>query len=242
MLICAPLIWLSYGTLAYASPLSASQEISSTTQPRANSFNNPVVYEDFADNDVFLGPDNAYYFSASNMHYSPGAPILKSFDLVNWKFIGHSVPTLSWSSKYDMANDQTAYVKGTWASTMRYRSSNKTWYWIGCIEFTKTHIYTAPDVTGPWTLRSTLNKCYYDCGLLIDDDDLMYVVYGNKDISISQLSSDGLSEVKAQQVFTAPAGVSQMEGNRMYKRNGTYDVLSDQPGPSITYIWKATNP
>ena len=125
---------------------------------------------------------------------------------------------------------------------MRYRSSNKLWYWIGCIEFTKTHIYTAPAVTGPWKLSSTLNKCYYDCGLLIDDDDLMYVVYGIKDINIAQLSSDGLSEARSQQVFRAPLGVSQMEGNRMYKRNGIYYVLSDQPEPNITYIWKAANP
>ena len=205
-------------------------------------FNNPVVFEDFADNDIFLGPDNAYYFSGSNMHYSPGAPILRSYDLVNWKFIGHSVPTLSWSFKYDMASGQAAYVKGTWASTMRYRKTNDLWYWIGCIEFTRTYIYTAPAVTGPWTLKSTLNKCYYDCGLLIDDDDLMYVVYGNKNISIAQLSSDGLSEAKSQQVLTAPSGISQMEGNRMYKRNGIYYVLNDVPGPSITYIWKAINP
>ena len=30
--------------------------------------------------------------AASTMHYSPGAPILRSFDLVNWEFAGHSAP------------------------------------------------------------------------------------------------------------------------------------------------------
>jgi beta-xylosidase len=77
------------------------------------------------------------------MHYSPGAPILRSYDLVNWEYVGHSVPTLGWGSKYDLASGQRAYVKGIWASTLRYRKSNGKWYWIGCIEFSKTYIYTA---------------------------------------------------------------------------------------------------
>lgn len=67
-------------------------------------FNNPVIYEDFADNDVFLGPDGFYYFSASSFHYSPGAPILKSADLINWEFVGHSVPTLDFGDDYNMDN------------------------------------------------------------------------------------------------------------------------------------------
>lgn len=67
------------------------------------------------------------------MHYSPGAPILKSYDLVNWKFIGHSVPTLSWSSKYDMANDQTAYVKGTVHGPQRCDIGQATSYGTGSV-------------------------------------------------------------------------------------------------------------
>jgi len=87
--------------------------------------------------------DNAFYYSASTMHYSPGAPILRSYDLVNWEYVGHSVPTLAWGSKYDLASGQRAYVKGIWASTLRYRKSNGKWYWIGCVEFSKTYVYTA---------------------------------------------------------------------------------------------------
>ena len=42
---------------------------------------NPVVWQDFADGDIIRVGD-AYYYSASTMHYSPGAPILRSYDLV----------------------------------------------------------------------------------------------------------------------------------------------------------------
>lgn len=192
-------------------------------------FSNPIIQSDFADNDVFLGPDGAYYFSASSFQMSPGAPILKSYDLVNWDFIGHSVPTLEFGPGYYM-NGKPAYVGGIWASTMRYRQSNGFWYWIGYIGFSETYVYTAPEVTGPWELASTIDTCFYDCGLLIDDDDTMYVVHGNSDIYISQLSSDRLQQTYSQQVFSGPTGHSYIGGNRLYKINGTYYVLDDDPG------------
>lgn len=211
-------------------------------QTRASTFTNPVVYEDFADNDVFLGPDNKFYFSASNMHYSPGAPILQSSDLVNWAFIGHSVPTLDFGAAYNMT-DGTAYRRGTWASTMRYRKSTGLWYWVGCIDFWNSYVYTAPDVTGPWTQKAMLEgNCYYDCGLLIDDDDTMYVVFGNTNIQMAQLAPDGFSQVKAAQIYTTPSGYSGLEGNRMYKRNGTYYILDDSPSNGATFIWKSSSP
>ena len=134
-------------------------------------FTNPVLWEDLADLDIFR-VDNTFYYSASSMHYSPGAPILKSYDLVNWEFIGHSVSTLPWGAKYNLTNGQ-AYVKGIYASALRYRPSNGLWYWIGCIEYSTTYVWTAPSVTGPWTQAASISTCYYDCGLLIDDDDTM---------------------------------------------------------------------
>ncbi|KAI1333671.1 glycoside hydrolase family 43 protein [Xylariaceae sp. FL0016] len=210
-----------------ARALDISTEASSTAVAAAASgtFTNPVLWEDLADLDVFR-VDDTFYYSASTMHYSPGAPILRSYDLVNWEYIGHSVPSLEWSSKYDLTNGERAYVKGIWASTMRYRASDNTWYWIGCIEFGNTYVYTAPDVTGPWSLASTLSTCFYDAGLLIDDDDTMYVAYGNTQISVAQLSADGLSIVKTQQVYSSD---TTLEGSRMYKYNGNYYILNTHP-------------
>jgi beta-xylosidase len=208
---------------------------------RSPTYSNPVVYQDFADCDVFLGPNDTFYYSASNMHYSPGAPILRSYDLVNWQIIGHSIPSLSWSPKYDMSDDETAYVKGTWASTLRYRKSNGLWYWMGCIEFDNTYVYTASEVKGPWSLSSTIDKCYYDCGLFIDDDDTMYIVYGQREIHLALLSPDGLSEVKSQLIFKMPYEMDFFEGARMYKRNGQYYVIGDHP-LDYEFVWKADNP
>src|SRR5947209_5188755 len=82
--------------------------------PTAATFQNPVLWEDLADIDIMRVGD-AYYYSASNMHYSPGAPILRSYDLVHWEYVGHSIPVLDFSPAYDM-NGGNAYVKGSWAS------------------------------------------------------------------------------------------------------------------------------
>lgn len=207
-------------------------------------FTNPVVYADFPDNDVSIGPDGAYYFSASNFHYSPGAPILRSEDLINWELIGHSIPRLNFGEGYDLIGDQRSYRGGTWASTLRYRESNGLWYWIGCTNFWITHIFTSESVTGPWEESSNLpGECWYDLGLLIDDDDTMYTVWGNPNVSISQLSPDGLTPVRSEVVLRASdLDLDSIEGNRLYKINGLYYILNDHPSGATTYIWKSESP
>jgi beta-xylosidase/chitodextrinase len=210
------------------------------TWPPSSTFSNPVLWEDLADIDIIRVGD-AYYYSASTMHYSPGAPILRSYDLVNWEYIGHSVPVLDWGNAYNMSGGR-AYVKGIYASSIAYRKSNSTWYWIGCTEYNRTYIYTSTDVAGTWSKQKQLSNCYYDVGLLIDTDDTMYVAYGNTQLSVAQLSSDGLSQVKSQQVFdSSSAGIGTLEGSRFYKINGNYYIFATKPANG-QYVLKASSP
>jgi beta-xylosidase len=197
-----------------------------------------VLWQDLADIDIFR-VDDTYYYSASTMHYSPGAPILRSYDLVNWEHAGHSVPRLDFGSKYDM-NGARGYVRGIWASFLGYRKSNSTFYWGGCIDFSKTYIYTARSVEGPWTRHTTLDYCYFDAGLLVDDNDKMYVAYGNTTISVAELSADGRTQVRSQQVFSTPSSVGTLEGARFYKINGNYYIFLTRPANG-QYILKSTN-
>jgi beta-xylosidase len=210
-----------------------------TSQPPTGQYTNPVVWQDFADVEVIRVGD-AYYLTASTMHYSPGAPILRSYDLVNWEFAGHSVPSLDFGTKYDLTNGQRAYVNGIWASTLQYRPSNKTYYWAGCIDFNDTFIYTATSVEGPWSKHTQIDNCYYDAGMLIDDNDTMYVAYGNSTISVAQLSADGRSQVRAQQVFQTPSNIGTLEGSRFYKRNGSYYIWLTRPANG-QYVLKSDN-
>lgn len=189
-----------------------------------------------------MGPDGAFYFSASNFHFSPGAPILKSYDLANWTPIGHSVPTLDFGDNYDMVGG-TAYRRGTWASTLRYSKKNGLWYWYGCIDFWNSYMYSAPSVTGPWTRGAEFYGpyCFYDCGLFIDDDDTMYIVYGSNNVNITQLSADGTTMIRTEHMLSTPSQFGGIEGNRMYKRNGTYYILDDSPDSGATLIWKSSS-
>jgi beta-xylosidase len=191
-----------------------------------STFKNPVIWEDLADNEV-IRVEDTYYFTASTMHFSPGAPILRSRDLVNWDYIGHSVPVLDYGNSYNLTGGR-AYINGIWASSLRYRKSNNTFYWIGCMHGSGGgYVYTAPAIEGPWTKHSS-QGCYYDVGLLIDDDDKMYVASGNTTISVAQLSSDGLSQVSSQTVFTSPSSVGALEGSRFNKINGSYYIFTTQ--------------
>ncbi len=207
--------------------------------PATGTFTNPVVWQDFADGDIIRVGD-AYYYSASTMHYSPGAPILRSYDLVNWEYAGHSVPRLDFDSNaYDL-NGARAYVKGIWASAFNYRPSNSTYYWLGCTEFNRTYVYSATAVDGTWSKKARINKCYYDAGMLFDGD-TPYVAYGNSTISVAQLSSDLTSEVRSQTVYTTPSSIGTLEGSRMYKRGNYYYIWVTRPANG-QYVLRSTSP
>ncbi|KAG8910461.1 hypothetical protein FRC00_008126 [Tulasnella sp. 408] len=204
----------------------------------ATAFTNPIFWEDLADPDI-RRVGSTYYYSASTMHFSPGAPILRSYDLQNWEYIGHSVPTLDFGDSYSLIGGQ-AYIQGVWASFFDYHASKDTWYWGGCIDFSTTYIYTALSVTGPWTRLATINKCYYDAGLLIDDDGTMYIAYTYSNaIWVAQLASDAKSEVTSQQVYSPTSEIGYIEGARFYKRNGVYYILVTHPA-SIEYVLKSS--
>lgn len=215
----------------------------------ANTLNNPVIWQDYPDLDVFRVGD-VFYYSSSTFAFSPGAPVLKSYDLANWAPVSHSVPRLNFGPAYDLSNaTNRAYVKGIWASTLQYRESTDTFYWMGCVGDGPTYVWTASGTNAAanngevenwnWTSRGTLPRCYYDNGLLIDDDDTMYMAYGKTTIEIAQLNADGTAEVKSQAVYTSPDEVY-IEGSRMYKINGTYYLWVTKPADD-EYVLKSDN-
>lgn len=163
------------------------------------SFRNPVIWEDLPDPEV-IRIGKVYYMSASSFSFSPGAPVLTSENLVDWEYVGHSVPELAFGERFHLNGTHAgAYVKGVWASSMRYRKSTSTFYWYGAIQGTeKTYIFTAQDPKEPWTMLASIDKFYYDLGLLIDHDDTFYLAYGTKDIYVAKLSSDGTKELRSE--------------------------------------------
>src|SRR5574344_2895565 len=86
----------------------------------ANHFRNPVLWADVPDPDV-IRVGNDYYMVSTTMHLMPGAPIMHSKDLVNWKTVGYGFPSLHDTPKYDM-QEGTVYGRGQWATSLRFHN------------------------------------------------------------------------------------------------------------------------
>ena len=65
--------------------ISAFLSISSIS---AEKFVNPVINADVPDPDVIRVGDD-FYMVSTTMHLMPGAPIMKSKDLVNWEIVSY---------------------------------------------------------------------------------------------------------------------------------------------------------
>ena len=61
--------------------------IASTDDGNGN-YSNPVIFADVPDVD-FIRVDDAYYMVSTTMHLSPGCPVMKSYDLVNWEIVNY---------------------------------------------------------------------------------------------------------------------------------------------------------
>ena len=226
------------GTIDPTSSSSSSSSSSSASCP--TTYSNPLMWEDLPDSEVIRVGD-AYYYTASTFHHSPGAPVLRSYDLVNWETISHSVPVLDFDNSYNL-NGSRSYVNGIWASSLQYRDSNKTFYWMGCMHNKGGgYVFTAKSPEGPW-IKNSSQACYYDMGLLVDkDSDKMYVAWGNNSINVAELSADGLREVRRQEVFKTPSNISgPLEGSRFYKINGNYYIFMTQYANG-EYVARSTN-
>lgn len=79
----------------------------------------------------------------------------------------------------------------------------------------------------------------YQHNVIVPDQFARYVAYGGTNINVAQLSSNGLSQVKTQQVFASTIGA--IEGSRMYKVNGKYYIFNDLPA-SAEYVLQASSP
>ncbi|BFZ56954.1 hypothetical protein PYCC9005_004004 [Savitreella phatthalungensis] len=230
---------------AAAPVTNAPKSVSDAPSTGGGALRNPPFYVDIPDVDpVFDNTTGQFVISASSFHFSPSAPVLVSKDLANWQIVGHSVPnfdTTTLNPGYDLQGDQTAYVGGTWASSLRYDSSNGRWVWAGCIAFRTTFFYAADKLEGPWKLVSKLDKCFYDCGLLFDSTGTYLVTNsrqsGSTTFSIGQISNDLRSLVKFEQVYIDHG--HSVEGTHLYKRGDFYYIFGDDPGAMQEWVYRS---
>src|SRR4051812_13725789 len=82
---------------------------------QAQKATNPVIYADVPDMSM-IRVDDTYYMSSTTMHMSPGVPVMKSKDLVNWKLVNYAYDTLANVDALNLEGAKSAYGAGSWAS------------------------------------------------------------------------------------------------------------------------------
>ena len=194
---------------------------------------NPVIWADVPDVAVIRVGDT-YYMSSTTMHMSPGLPLMKSKDLVNWTLIGYAYDTLADIEELRLENSRNAYGAGSWASSLRYHDGT---YYVSTFSRTsgKTHIYTTKDIEkGAWKERA-FSPSLHDHSLFFDDDGCVYMIYGGGNLRLVELEPDlsgikkgGINEVVIRNA-SAVAGPQiglQAEGSQVLKINGKYYIMN----------------
>ena len=184
---------------------------------------NPITAMDHPDPDVIRVGDT-YYMICTTMHFFPGGEILSSHDLINWELCSYVYDTLEHTAGETLEGDETVYGHGMWAASLRYHEGRFYVLFIAH-EWDKTFLFTADDIKGPWK-KQYIEGIYHDASLLFDDYGKVYVVYGNRDIHITELNDDltapregGLDKII---IRDAPGCMLGYEGSHIYKINGKY--------------------
>lgn len=196
-----------------------------------NSAQNPIIYADVPDMSMIRVGDT-YYMSSTTMHMSPGVPIMKSKDLVNWQLVNYACNSLGDVDEMNLVNGKSTYGKGSWASCIRY---HKNLFYVSTFAQTtgKTYIYTTKDIEkGPW-IEHSFQPSYHDNSLFFDDDGRIYLIWGAGKLTIVELEDD-LSGVKegTENILIENAGAPsepnmlKAEGSQLFKVNGKYYLFN----------------
>ena len=183
---------------------------------------NPLTRLDYPDVDV-IRVEDTYYMVSTTMYFMPGCEILRSYDLVHWEHAAFVYDRLD-STPEQCLQGGNIYGQGMWAASLRYHKGT---YYVCFVanDTGKTYLYTANQVEGSWK-KQIVEGFYHDCSLLFDEDDKVYIVYGNRNIRLTRLKEDlsgpmpgGLDRIV---VRDAEGDFLGYEGTHFYKINGKY--------------------
>ena len=214
-------------------PVSSMAQTSATAV-ESGQFSNPVIYADVPDMDI-IRVNDTYYMVSTTMHLSPGCPIMKSKDLVNWEIVNYVYDILGDTDAMNLRNGESMYGNGQWAASLQYHNNK---YYVAFNSNTTGHayIYTTDDIEkGSWT-KTELAKSYHDMALFFDDN-TPYIVYGSGEIKYVELSEDLSGEKeggKSGTLFSAHSGADagkfdgglSFEGTHVMKKDGYYYVFN----------------
>ena len=212
--------------------------VSDPANLKGTTYRNPVIAADYSDPDAVASPDGkTFYMTASSFQTTPGIPILKSTDLVNWRLVNYALPSVVPEEYYDST---TAHGKGVWAPCIRFHDGLYYIYW-GDPDF-GIYMITAENPEGEWSepVLVKKGKGLIDPTPFWDVDGKAYLANGwaasrcgfNSVITVSELSSDGKRVISpARIVYDGNDGVNHtIEGPKLYRRGDWYYLMSPAGG------------
>jgi beta-xylosidase len=193
---------------------------------------NPLIHADVPDMSMIRVGDT-WYMSSTTMHMSPGVPIMKSRDLVNWEIVSYCYDILDDVDELNLDNGKSTYGRGSWASCIRYHNET---YYVSTFAGTTgtTYIYSTKDIEkGPWEVKK-FKPSYHDHTIFFDDDGKVYMIWGVGRLMMVELKDDltGIKEGTERVLIenaSAPAGSNMMlnaEGSQLFKVNGKYYLFN----------------
>jgi beta-xylosidase len=200
---------------------------------QAQDAKNPIIHADVPDVSMMRVGDT-YYMSSTTMHMSPGLPIMKSKDLVNWAILNYAYDRLGENDELNLENRRNAYGRGSWASSIRYHDGV---YYVSTFSATtrKTYIFHTKDIENePWEMIS-FAPSLHDSSLFFDDDGKVYMLWGGGSLRLVELKENltGIKEGGFNEVIienaSAPAGDNIMlgaEGSQLFKHDGKYYLFN----------------
>ena len=187
-----------------------------------------ILWADVPDPDVIRVQDT-YYMTSTTMYFTPGCPIMKSTDLVNWEIVNYVYDVLSDGDAFTLTNGKNDYGRGSWASCLRYH--NGIYYvFMAAYNTDKTYIFQTTDIeNGTWE-RYTLDGIYHDMSVLFDNN-RVYMIYGVGTIKVIELTANatavkpnGLDKIIIQNADITGEN-SLAEGSHIYKINDKYYIF-----------------
>lgn len=194
---------------------------------------NPVIHADVPDLAIVRVGDT-YYMSSTTMHLSPGLPIMKSTDLVNWRIVNYAYDVLADVDELNLASGKNGYGRGSWASSLRFHRGT---FYVSTFSGTtgKTYVYSTKDIeNGPWSVAS-FRPALHDHSLFFDDDGRVYMLHGGGRIVLTELTADataikpgGLEQVVITNasLVAGPAVGLPAEGSQLFKVGGKYYLFN----------------
>lgn len=183
-------------------------------------FKNPVIYSDVPDMDA-IRVGNDYWMVSTTNHFSPGAPIMHSTDLVHWETVNYLFETLNESPKNDLEGGNV-YSRGQWAASLRF---HKGFYYCFFGTGVKSYLYRTTDPRKKWEIIWQCDEYLHDASFFIDDDDRAYLFYNGSHIKLKEFYPDfrpGFNPdgIDTEVIHGEPRGL--LEGSHLYKHDGKY--------------------